>query len=1006
MWSKNWEDEPLPAICSGKTEYGNVAQSPVGNGNRNPTQPPVEDGNRNVNPTQPPVKKQKLIYMNTSKSGASSDSSRQGSYNNNDVVNRKSSDPYKFLDLQSPSSSSSILLSRANMKRNSFHLIHEKSLGEATQRENGFPTVEEIWSKFINLFHLGKSQNKFIVHYHYGNKKNFPNPLKDVLSSNVYLATDDDVYDFLFYVDLTEKLDNSYFQAIISSINNYRQGRNELVPIEVFQHLKEASPRFQGPWMNVRDQVKALPILLNTPEQPREYFKEFKDFCYDPSRTASDPFQASPKTVSEFIEMLFKTMTENYSPLLKSYSSFYQENVRSILNNLSYFMEFPHTHDDWMENDLIKAVVEAAKACDDKLHGNELANSLLPSYNYTKTRVENNLSEEGYWRSRFSKKVLHDLHKEKLLLQVAARDLGVTPEMLFNAMCEFYLVFDAKKIKLPSLTEFVENDLGSKSQYWKDIKMRGLLNEVRHRRIPIETLAFKIGVSRNEVDLKCGGVKSLKEIEAEEELERIKRIKEQEEVAENRIKTTHLDRQIMYAENHEEDLCEYERQRLANLRERKALMEMLDITGDKLEIRKLNKIIQRPGSKEGKEAGVEEDTPKREKSSRILKQQERKRLKSSEEALNKSHQCQGSATDLTPKWFGRRFATSNYKKEISELNRANVLPKLEISAGELLEITDDYRRTKILLESISEECKEEMEEEDNYKTDVNWQELTVVKEHLVSTSSVTCIDSYSDLVSYGTENGAVGVLIASHSLNFRPHTDMVSGLVMDGAKILSSSFDGTVRGLDLAKGRVSLEYNWDFYGDCKHGVVGMARRSDHSYILDCDKKLVMFDLRQKDAASLVDVEGVKCSYPYSDLRPSTINVEPRNSNLFSICRDSSVTIWDVRNMEKTVWKLNSNNLSFAGWSSNGGEFGVFRTDKYWIFDVQGGTPNKERRVQFEPQVPREWKTGLGSDKFSLCGSLWCPWQSSLLFYVGKSQKRLSSKHCISKTSLSAINTAR
>ena len=99
-------------------------------------------------------------------------------------------------------------------------------------------------------------------------------------------------------------------------------------------------------------------------------------------------------------------------------------------------------------------------------------------------------------------------------------------------------------------------------------------------------------------------------------------------------------------------------------------------------------------------------------------------------------------------------------------------------------------------------------------------------------------------------------------------------------------------------------------------------------------------------------------------------------------------------------------ISFAGWSSNGGEFGVFRTDKYWIFDVQGGTPNKERRVQFEPQVPREWKTGLGSDKFSLCGSLCCPWQSSLLFYVGKSQKRLSSKHCISKTSLSAINTAR
>merc|ERR1719392_357078 len=93
----------------------------------------------------------------------------------------------------------------------------------------------------------------------------------------------------------------------------------------------------------------------------------------------------------------------------------------------------------------------------------------------------------------------------------------------------------------------------------------------------------------------------------------------------------------MDAEDNEEDLCEYEKQRLANMRERKALMEMLDMAGDKNEIRKLNRIIQRPGSKEGIEAGIEEETktPKREKSARILKQQERRRLKTSEEALSK-----------------------------------------------------------------------------------------------------------------------------------------------------------------------------------------------------------------------------------------------------------------------------------------------------------------------------------------------------------------------------------
>ena len=542
--------------------------------------------------------------------------------------------------------------------------------------------------------------------------------------------------------------------------------------------------------------------------------------------------------------------------------------------------------------------------------------------------------------------------------------------------------------------------------------MQGLLSEVRHRRIPVEILAFKVGVSRNEIDLKCGGVKSLKEIEAEEELERIQRIKEQEEAAENRMKTTHLDKQIKDAEDNEEDLCEYERQRLANLRERKALMEMLDMTGDKNEIRKLNRIIQRPGSKEGNEAGIEVETktPRREKSVRILKQQERKRLKSSEEALtlSKSKIWSKRQNGLTPFWFGRQFQNGQFsrEKDITDMNRSNVLPKFEISAREILEITDDHRKSEILLQSFSEESKE-LIEEDKFKGDVTWGNFTDVKEHLVSTSPVSCIDSFGDFVTYGTENGAVGVLIAGHSLNLRPHTDMVSGLVMDGSKIVSSSFDGTVRSWDLDKGRVHLEYNWDLYGDDKHGVLGMAKRTEHSHILDCDKKLVILDLRSKDTAAVVDIKGVESSHSDFNLRPSSINIEPINSNLFSVCRDSSVTIWDVRNMETSVWRLSSTNLSFAGWNNQGGDFSVCRNDKYWIFDVRGGTPDRDRRCQFETKVPGSLRTA-SREKFSLDGSLWCPWQSSVLFYVGDSRNRNPSLTHLQPTtlSLSAMDIAR
>merc|ERR1712025_474555 len=233
-------------------------------------------------------------------------------------------------------------------------------------------------------------------------------------------------------------------------------------------------------------------------------------------------------------------------------------------------------------------------------------------------------------------------------------------------------------------------------------------------------------------------------------------------------------------------------------------------------------------------------------------------------------------------------------------------------------------------------------------------------------------------------------------------TNLVSGLITDGSSVLSSSFDGTVRSIDLDRGRGPLEYNWDLFAEFKHGVLGMARRAEHFYILDCDKKLVILDLRKKDTASLVDIKGVKSSYPYQELRPSPINIEPINSNLFSVCRNSSVSIWDVRNMEKTVWRLDSNNLSFAGWNNDGTEFSVCRNDKYWIFDVLGGIPSQDRRCQFS--VPFTVKT-RSHENFSLDGSLWCPWQSSLLFYVGKSKKRLSSKHSSTTTCLSAFDTA-
>ena len=226
---------------------------------------------------------------------------------------------------------------------------------------------------------------------------------------------------------------------------------------------------------------------------------------------------------------------------------------------------------------------------------------------------------------------------------------------------------------------------------------------------------------------------------------------------------------------------------------------------------------------------------------------------------------------------------------------------------------------------------------------------------------------------------------------------------MDGSKILSSSFDGTVRNVDLANGRVPLEYSWDLNGNEKHGVLGMARRSEQKYILDCDERLVILDLRQKDPASMGEMEGINDSYPYADVRPTSINIEPIHSNLFSVCRNSSVTIWDVRNINKTVWALNNDNFTFAGWNKTGKEFGVCFNDKYWLFDANGGEPNKDKRYQFKTSyhLPKDVDKG----DFSLVGSLWCPWQTSHLFYVGK-KKPHQTLMSTNITFLSALNVSR
>ena len=277
-------------------------------------------------------------------------------------------------------------------------------------------------------------------------------------------------------------------------------------------------------------------------------------------------------------------------------------------------------------------------------------------------------------------------------------------------------------------------DLRQKSKFWRKYPVKELLIRVRNNEESLENAAANIGVSRKEVEKRCGGIKSKEEIEAVEELERIERVNKQEEAAKKRIKRTDLDKQIHFSEKNEDDLCDYEKQRLANLRERKAMMEKLDIVGDKLEIRRLNKIVKKP-------ATLKEELPRRERSSRIQRLNENKRLTPNPKA---AYQGPGEILRESPFWFGKMF---NKRDE----SFRHVVPKFDINSKELIEITNDYRNSKVFFESITiMESKTIKKELYHHDEDLDWSLLDTSEEYIVSTSAITALGSLGDFVTYGT----------------------------------------------------------------------------------------------------------------------------------------------------------------------------------------------------------------------------------------------------------------
>ena len=821
------------------------------------------------------------------------------------------------------------------------------------------PSSQVIFTRFFNFSNL---ENQFHV---YGRKRFF---IYEGGKFNPYEATLQNVADFFFYLELTEEVTPAHQTACLTSLSQYIPhlsapliaGKEE--GFKTF--LQPFSPSFNYN-ENRQDELQLLQQTLvgfrlgNIPLGDRLWVS-YCSFC-DLSET--DPFLASPSLVDSFIRKYLFRDLQYISP---SYN-FFSKNIELICGLLDMVL---NTSPLLQQPDIQKLMI-ASVAMENKLLSNDLALSLHPEHHYI--RVTLNSSEEDFWSSEFTLNVFNDVRKNVISLPVAALELGVTSEMLFAAMMEKRGSRGGNV--LPSLNEFLQRRGGTASKYWAEDRVVEMLEEVRNRRTSVPEVAFRLGVSRAQVLLRCGQIKSLEELEAERALEQIKKVQEKEEAdMKSYNKATLLEKQIWYAEKEEEELCEYERQRLSNLRERQAIMEQLNIQEDKTEIRRQTRIISKTVPKE--KVVVE----RREKSERIQRRQEQQRLQPTSERVQggRGRICPDRRTPL---WFGQTVPVPTQEEKVVATNS---VPKFDLLATQLLEITKDYGASRVFLDSLSEE---KLEEEEKFQPGVDWEKAVVVAgETIVSSSQLTDLDTWGDLVSYGTSQGGLGVLLEGRSVTLRPHNHPVTGVSIrassegpggGGVGLMSTSLDGTVRLYDLASQKVGLEYSWDMTDTAPHRVLAMARSGQDTYLLDTGENILSVDIRKRKQTS-----HYKLDLP-APVERTSLAVHPTEPQLVSICRGAATEILDLRNTARALWThYNRGAVEFAGWSHNTGKFYCSFTERNCDPDVF----EFSSRLQEPRQIKRgpDFSYKPSQRTRTITGSLWCPWQENLLFsaYMG------------------------
>merc|ERR1719186_1695768 len=761
-------------------------------------------------------------------------------------------------------------------------------------------------------------------------------------------------------------------------------------------------------------------------------WNSFVESCLEKHCGKSDPFHADAKQVKDFVANRLITrdqfMGEAVDKIgLLAVEDFYVQNITNFCNHLGKYLNIVHCGTDLLMTKPIEELLLAGKHLDSRIPFKD--SELAPHYDYTQYNAHNQKNEK-FWEMGLVKTILKDVKTAALTKSKAAWQLGVTEDMIITAL--------QAELKNPdfnlTLGQYLKKGYGNEQQFWVELSTVEILNEVRDRILPVENAAFMYGVSRSKLWEKVGRIKSEDEIKEEKEAAaKEKRMAVQEKKVN---KPTQLQMQIKMAEDNFKNLSDYEKMRLENLRERQALLDMLNIAEDKKALRNLT-----ISSKSSQPI----DYGRREKSTRIKRKMEEFVPQISVASMKISAQ-------KSPKWVGLWYPKSRGKSQIisgtnhipiakEDFNEVSHVPQIDLDMKEVFSSNTDYHKSEKFINCISEELKDVTEE---IVTKNPFKEITKIADSKVCNSDIRSVDSCGDLVCYGDSSGCVGVYMAGRSTSLKIHNKPVTRTLFvgdsQGKGILSSALDGTVRLTDLTKQKVVVKYSW-IQGGEKENIGWIEPWEGTNFLMNSNRNSVKrIDLRSKkvdtivsltddDLSHLSDFSSLKWDeFDYDPRFGTNIGVHPTNTNLISFCHEFCVKIFDLRNTSKPVNTINVHHLHPAGeeppylytrgisganWSPGSGKYFLAcpvkqkmttldakQFHKPYIFDSN----NLTNLVQTWPAMKDKhtgikncYETASFSHNF---GASWCPWDEGMFLttshrpYLGPDRPGIPTRYTV------------